>query len=163
PRDAHGPELLGHLGERLLRQLRAARMTSEQREDLLDQPLVFLHGAPVDVETGKIVEIGNDQRNSRTVKKEDNGLEERHGGLWVGDVKKKLSAMAREEVRDIVSVLDFHGEDTIERGGAARPVDLLPDEEVRQELTDARPEHLLDLALTADSGHLVAGAAEDAL
>src|SRR5207249_1845986 len=107
---------------------------------------------------------------------EIDGLEAGAGGLRVvgnendvevrpllGDVEKELSAIAPEEVRDIVSVLDFHGEDTIERGGAARPVDLLPDEEVRQELTDARPEHLLDLALTADSGHLVAGAAEDAL
>jgi len=33
-------------------------MTSEQGEDLLDQPLVFLQGAPVDVEEGEIVEVG---------------------------------------------------------------------------------------------------------
>src|SRR5438552_1734211 len=165
-----------HLGGRLLGQLRAARMTSEQREDLLDQPLVFLHGAPVDVEDGEIVEVGSGQRSVGTVSTEIDGLEAGAGGLRVvrnendvevrpllGDVEKELSAIAPEEVRDIVSVLDFHAEDTIERGVAARPVDLLPDEEVRQELTDARPEHLLDLTLTADSGHLVAGAAEDAL
>src|SRR5207249_11989142 len=60
---------------------------------------------------------------------EIDGLEAGAGGLRVvgnendvevrpllGDVEKELSAIAPEEVRDIVSVLDFHGEDTIERG-----------------------------------------------
>jgi hypothetical protein len=176
PRDANGAEPLGHLGGRFLWQLGTSRSASEQSEDLLDQALVFLHGTSVDVEHGQIVEIGGGQGSVGTVSTEVDDLEAGAVRLRVvgdendvelrpllHDVEQEVSAKALEELRDVMAVLDFHAEDAVERESAARPVDLLPDEEIREELADARPEHLLDLILSTDSRHLVTRATEDAL